>query len=119
MAAGRAVARRLTTLEDAQVKRQRAAQGRFLNDLMCENPKEAIAIIVWCYLQRDGGVDAAFADAERWACGGVLVPSHQARAWGDTLVLAHLWAADRGDEMTDAQVATMDSVLAWVQVAPL
>jgi len=119
MAAGRAVARRLTTLEGEQIKRQRAAQGQFLDDLMREDPDGATAIIVWCYLQRDGGVDQAFATAEQWACGGAPVPSSWAREWADTLALARLWADERWDDLTDAQVATVDSVLAWVQVAPL
>jgi len=111
-----AASRRIATLEGYRVKRRRAAQAQFLEELQEHDPAAALTIVVWCYLQREDGVDLAFSDAERWACGDEPVPLDVADAWASVRDMARVWLTEP-DGITDEMVDTMHAVDAWVEPA--
>lgn len=99
-----------------RIKRRRAEQADFLEELQEQDPAAALTIVVWCYLQREDGVDRAFFDAERWACGDEPVSPHVAGAWVSVRDMARVWLTEP-DGITDEMIDTMHAVAAWADVA--
>lgn len=109
-----AASRRIALLEIYRAKRRRGEQARFLEELQRQDATAALTIIVWCYLQRANGVDQAFFDAERWACGDELVPPHVAGEWASVRDMARVWLTEP-DSITAEMIDTMHAVAAWVE----
>ncbi len=112
-----AASRRIAMLETYCVKRRRAVQADFLEQLQAQDPEAALSIVLWCYLQREDGVDQAFFDAERWACGDEPVPPAVAAAWAAVCDMARVWLTE-SDGITEEMIDTMHAVAAWADVAP-
>lgn len=109
-----AASRRIAMLEGYRIKRRRAVQADVLEELQEQDPAVALTIVVWCYLQREDGVDRAFFDAERWACGDEPVPPAVAGAWASVRDMARVWLTEP-DSITAEMVDTMHAVAAWVE----